>query len=198
MTGVFLPLLKDFAVLKAVFPGFSPLQRQFGHARGWAFSHSPWPQQHSQPQLGISTLWTSTRAGFGKKWIIWCFLPLLNLGYPEIMILRLILRLILEVESEKSQKSNHNPLSSLASPYRSKCSLKTNNTENIFGGIWYYIFTNIASRGHSNTVCNVLDISVFIQCLPFSKPLMTVLKAAATLLCTYLLHLFPLALLEPG
>lgn len=31
-----------------------------------------------------------------------------------------------------------------------------NNTENIFGGICYYIFTNIALRAHSNTVCKVL------------------------------------------
>lgn len=32
-----------------------------------------------------------------------------SMGYPEIMILRMILRLILEVESKKSHKSNDKP-----------------------------------------------------------------------------------------
>lgn len=52
--------------------------------------------------------------------------------------------------------------SSLRSPYRSRCSWKTSNTEDPFGGICYYIFTNTALRGHSNTVCkgarNILGV----------------------------------------
>lgn len=48
--------------------------------------------------------------------------------------------------------------SSVISPYKRSCLWKTNNAENILGGICYFIFTNIALRDYSNTVCKVLDI----------------------------------------